>query len=593
MKSIIKQMKNIAWLSKPYWTHGKWYIIILSIISVIQITVDDVVYVRFPEIIINVLAKGSTFINIVIIAGTICGIALLNNIIPNVFHRYFMKKQEGINLKINRSIYEKAMQTDYKYVDMPEYYDNYAWAINEYVNQTNAARDFIIRLLQYIFSITVLTSIIATIGPWILIVEIVQMILHALINVKVNQNNIKETEELVPINRRLDYFHRLFYLKEYAADIKSTPISKYAFNGYDQAGKSKLDKVSYFASKTAFWGSLHEVLFYLTEFIIILYLTYSIINGSIIEIGMYMTMMLAFYRVDSKLYSFIDMLRSANNLSLRAEKIKGFFELKSEIETFEKTQTMLPLSEDKFSIQINNVTFAYDNGNPILSGINMDIKPGEKIAIVGENGVGKSTLIKLLLRLYDVNDGEILINGKAIQKYDLHELRNCIGVAFQNPNIYAMSFSENILLYGENSIPLEHLINQLGLLSIFNTTDPEYNIELTREFSNDGLVLSGGEMQKVALARVMCKNFGLLLLDEPSSALDPIAEHKMAELILDAANKTTTIIVAHRLSTIRNADKIMLIDGGKISESGTHDELMALHGKYYEMFTKQAENYIN
>lgn len=118
-------------------------------------------------------------------------------------------------------------------------------------------------------------------------------------------------------------------------------------------------------------------------------------------------------------------------------------------------------------------------------------------------------------------------------------------------------------------------------------------MELTKEFTKDGIVLSGGETQKIALARVMCKNFGLLLLDEPSSALDPIAEHRITELLLDTANTTTTIIVAHRLSTIRNADKILLIDHGQVIESGTHNELMDLHGKYYQMFTKQAENYIN
>ncbi len=594
MKNILKQFKNIAWLCRPYWKYGKLYIILSLVLLVMRSTIEDVIYVRFPEIIIDSLAEGGTISNIVVIAAIICGISLLNNVIPNAFHRYFTKKQETIGLKLRRNIYEKIMQTDYKYVDLPQYYDNYAWAINEYVSQTNVARDFIIRFFQYFSSIAVLTTIIATIGPWILIVEIIQMILHALINLKVNQNDIEETEQLIPINRRLDYFHRLFYLKEYAADMKSTPLSDYAFEGYDEAGKSKLEVISNFATKTAFWGSMHEVVFYITEFIIVLYLAQSIIAGNIIEIGMYMTMMLAFYRVDSKLYGFIDMLRSANNLSLKTEKIKEFFALKSEIETCKNDYTSSISSQTKFSVQLKNVSFAYEDNTPVLSGINIDIKPGEKIALVGENGVGKSTLIKLLLRLYDVDNGEILINGEPIKKYNLHELRNHIGVAFQTPNIYAMSFADNILLYGENSnYSLDDLVKKIGLDAIFNTDAHDYDMELTKEFTKDGIVLSGGETQKIALARVMCKNFGLLLLDEPSSALDPIAEHRITELLLDTANTTTTIIVAHRLSTIRNADKILLIDHGQVIESGTHNELMDLHGKYYQMFTKQAENYIN
>ena len=198
-----------------------------------------------------------------------------------------------------------------------------------------------------------------------------------------------------------------------------------------------------------------------------------------------------------------------------------------------------------------------------------------------------------MLRLYDVSSGEILINGHSIKNYDVHALRQKIGVAFQNPNIYAMTFAENISLYNDVSDDkINRIAKQFDFNSVFTKNDAGYDAELTREFDQQGIILSGGEIQKVALARIMYGNFGLLLLDEPSSALDPIAEYKMSELILSAANKTTTIMVAHRLSTTRNADRIVLIDNGVIKEAGTHDELMLLHGKYYEMFTKQAENYI-
>lgn len=513
-------------------------------------------------------------------------------LIPCAFYSYFERKNTYINLKINSDIYKKAAQIDYKYIDNPDYYNRYTWAINEYVRQTNAARDFINNTLQYFMAIAVLLSIIATIGPWILLIEGVQLVLHAIINIRENKIDIRQKEELNPVQRRLSYYHRLFYLQDYSADIKSTKLKDYIFKKYESTGKTNIEIVNRYAKKTLLLGMLHESIFAITEFGIIFYLIYNITIGNIPEVGLYITMILAFYRVDSKLQGFIDLLRRANELSLNAEEIHKFFEIKSEIEDGSAEQKLIP-TNDIFSVELKDVSFAYENSGFALSNINIVIKPGEKIAVVGENGAGKSTFIKLLLRLYDVSSGEILINGHSIKNYDVHALRQKIGVAFQNPNIYAMTFAENISLYNDVSDDkINRIAKQFDFNSVFTKNDAGYDAELTREFDQQGIILSGGEIQKVALARIMYGNFGLLLLDEPSSALDPIAEYKMSELILSAANKTTTIMVAHRLSTTRNADRIVLIDNGVIKEAGTHDELMLLHGKYYEMFTKQAENYI-
>lgn len=331
----------------------------------------------------------------------------------------------------------------------------------------------------------------------------------------------------------------------------------------------------------------------LTEFIIIIYLAYNIVHGNIPEVGMYITMTLAYYRVDSKLYSLLNLLQEVNGISMNAERIQVFFNIQADIE---KSESMIGniVGEGKFSVELKNVGFTYDKSKFNLSNLNFKIEPGQKIAIVGENGAGKSTFVKLLLRLYDVSEGEILINSKNIKDYDVVSLRNRIGVAFQNTNIYAMTFDENLSLYGGISKNrLDEIKGKFGIDSIANKNGVEQDVELTKEFSKNGIILSGGEAQKVALARAMSREFGLLLLDEPSSALDPLAEAKMSELILSTANTTTTIIIAHRLSTIRNVDNIIVFDNGQIKECGTHDELMKLKGKYYEMFTLQAENYVN
>lgn len=591
MKSIFKNIKNIAWLFRPYWKYGKIYLILSIFVFVLRAPIEDYIYVRFPEIVIDSLSKGDTFVHIAVIASIICTVSLFIHILPYLFHSYFAKKQETIELKVKRDIYEKSKQVDYKYIDNPEYYDNYAWAVNEYANQISSVRKFVNKFLSYFISISVLIAIMATIGPWILVIEVIQMFLQAVINNYYNKIDIKKKSELVPVNRKLSYYHRLFYMKDYSADMKATSLSQFVFNEFEQTGKTKVNITEKYAKKAGLCIILQESIFCLTEFSIIIYLVHNIIAGNIPEIGMYMTMMLAFYRVDSKLYGFIGMIKEVQSFSLNAEKIRQFFDIKSEIEIAGPENKLVP-SADMFSVNLKNVGFKYENSDFALENLNISINPGEKVAIVGENGAGKSTFVKLLLRLYDVSEGEITINNKPIKAYDIHALRKKIGVAFQNTNIYAMTFLENISLYNEaTSFELDNISNELEINSILEKNNADYNAELTREFDKSGIMLSGGEAQKVALARIMTGEFGLLLLDEASSALDPIAEYKMSQMILGAANKTTTIMIAHRLSAIRNADKIILIDHGKVSETGTHDDLMKLRGKYYEMFTKQAENY--
>jgi ATP-binding cassette subfamily B protein len=241
------------------------------------------------------------------------------------------------------------------------------------------------------------------------------------------------------------------------------------------------------------------------------------------------------------------------------------------------------------NVSLSDISFAYPNSNFSLRNISLRINAGEKIAIVGENGAGKSTLMKLLLRLYDTDGGDILYNGKRIKDYDVHALRRRVGAAFQTPNVYALTLAENLQTY--NRADAERLIAALREIGLSRLAD-KLDEEVTKEFDENGIMLSGGEAQKLALARLLTGDFGLLLLDEPSSALDPIAEHEMTKLLFSQSSRTTTIMVAHRLSTVRNADKIYVIEDGAVAESGTHDELIAKNGKYADMFRKQAENYV-
>lgn len=305
-----------------------------------------------------------------------------------------------------------------------------------------------------------------------------------------------------------------------------------------------------------------------------------------------MTMMLAVESLKNALNEMFYYVKDANRLGMYAKRIRAFFDVKSDIET--DVEHKLPVPSGAYAVSFQNVCFSYANALFAIKDFNLHIKPGEKIAIVGENGAGKSTLVKLLLRFYNTTSGRISINGTDIKDYNITELRGKIGVAFQNVNVYAISLAKNMMLYNEaTDNQLQKIIDKVGLANVLRKNDADISAEVTKEFNEKGIMLSGGEIQKIGISRLFTGEFGLLLLDEPSSALDPLAEYEMTKLILDSSNLSTTIIVAHRLSTIRGADRIVLVDNGSIKEIGTHDELMGLKGKYYEMFTKQAENYIN
>jgi ATP-binding cassette subfamily B protein len=244
---------------------------------------------------------------------------------------------------------------------------------------------------------------------------------------------------------------------------------------------------------------------------------------------------------------------------------------------------------------LQNVHFAYKD-DEILKGVSLKIHRGDKIALVGYNGAGKTTLVKLLMRLYDPTDGEILYNGINIKEYDLDAYRACIGAVFQDYKIFASTIAENVLADVDDGTKRETVLTALQKSAFeekLSTFEKGIDTELTREFYKDGTNLSGGEEQKIAIARVFAQPYELLIMDEPSSALDPISEYKLNHSIAESAADKTVIFISHRLSTTRHADRIYMFESGQVIESGTHDELVAnTNGKYYGIWHAQAQYYV-
>ncbi|MBQ9887387.1 MAG: ABC transporter ATP-binding protein [Lachnospiraceae bacterium] len=293
----------------------------------------------------------------------------------------------------------------------------------------------------------------------------------------------------------------------------------------------------------------------------------------------------------SSITVFIEMLIQLYAGDMKINNFKNFMRYESLIKD---EGVLIPSKKPK--IEFKNVSFKYPYTDKlILDNLSMSIEPGQKIALVGLNGSGKTTLIKLLLRFYDVTDGEILLDGRNIKEYSLKKLRRLFGVVFQDFSMYAFSAKDNITMSDiDSGFDAERFKNaaQLSEVEDFAGKWAEgYDTFLTKQFDEDGEELSGGQWQKIALARAFYKNAEFVILDEPNSSMDPEAEYKIFKQYDKIMKDKGAILISHRLSNVIHADKIMVLENGAILEEGTHNELISKDGRYAELFNMQSESY--
>lgn len=584
------KMKNLSLIFSAFWKYGKLYVLITLFCSAILQPLQTSLFTLLPKIAIDSVVKGISKKELVFIialfALILCVIGVTQKILTTVYSQY---TNGMIIQKIKSDLNKKALYTDYKYYDDPKFYSSFAYALEHFPEQASVISYVIPMLLKDIVTLVAMSAIIFTADAYLVLISLFFIILSAFVDFKAIQPANEYSRKEIEIWKPFHYAMRSINEKENAAELRASNAGK---NLLDMANKSfdtfKNERKVY-TKKMLPFVFLQGLLSPIQTVAVLFYVVVFIIDGDVQKIGLYASLTAATTVLSgnlSGLFSNINIL--IRHLS-QFEGVAEFLNLKSEIEPIDETKAVPP--DDLFDIRLSNVSFCYGNDEPTLNNIDLHIKAGQKIAIVGENGAGKTTLTKLLLRLYDVNSGEIVVNGLNIKDYELHKLRMRIGTAFQNERILALTLRENLTVYhNATDEQLEEVIHKLGLDKVYNNSDG-LDTTISKEFEENGLVLSGGETQRLAVARLFTGQFGLLILDEPSSALDPLAEAKLMEHILDVSNTATTVMVAHRLSTVRDFDVIYYLENGQIAESGTHDALMKAQGKYYKMFQTQGKNY--
>lgn len=574
--------RSLRFLLEPWWKHGKSLLVGSLFSALVLSPVSGWFSATLAQAVIAVAHAEEDFQAALRVGLIYLSVSLLLRIAKMLFDDFYCNwKEREIEGIIEEAIYQKALNTDYRHYDDPAFFDSYQLATEKFAAQSSALRKNIFSVLGESTRFLVYAYLLGSHSIALFLIVFFCSIFVACAQIYWSKVSVEREGKRIVQNRKASYVQRLFFDRTVVADMLSSHIRIPLFRLFNSSIKEQVAIYKEYRVKEFIIDLLVSITQLGTTFSVPVYVTWGLLSGTMQDIGVFATLIAASTALKETMNNLGWWVSQVSLGISYSQKVQQFFHIKSEIEP--STNGLTPVNTP-FSVQFDHVSYTYPNGDFGLHDLNFSIQPGQKIAIVGENGAGKTTLTKLLLRLYNPNTGRILINDKPVADYSVSALRNRIGVVFQNTSAYALTVRENMIAYTPcDDEQLRADLVQLGL-----PLDLDANV--TREFYQDGVVLSGGASQKLCLSRLLHGHFGLLILDEPSSALDPIAEYDLAKLFFQNSS-TTTIMIAHRLSTVVEADKILLLSSGKILASGTHPQLMEGCALYRGMFTRQAEGY--
>jgi len=471
------------------------------------------------------------------------------------------------------------------------FYDKLERARQQTVGRTILLSQVMSQVQDFISMAFLLTALIAF-NSWLILLLILAIIPSFLGESYFNSKNYALSRSQTPERRELDYLRYLGASDETAKEVKIFGLSDFIITRFKTLSDKFYSDNSKLAVRRSLWGTFFSVLGTLGYYAAYGFIIYETVTGKS-SVGSLTFLAGSFRQLSGLMETMLSRFTIVSQGAIYLNDFIDFFEIKPNI-TQNQNALIFP-NPIKTGFVFENVGFQYRNTDRWANrNLSFTLKPGEKLALVGENGAGKTTLVKLLARLYDPTEGRILLDGRDLKEYELEGLRHNLGIIFQDYIRYQMTFYQNIAVGNIKELNNEALVKKAATESLADKLAlkfPEaYQQWLGRRF-NDGVELSGGEWQKVALARAYMKDAQVLILDEPTAALDARAEYEVFQRFSELTKGKSAVLISHRFSTARLADRILVLENGTLLESGTHQELLKAEGRYAELFNLQAKGY--
>jgi ATP-binding cassette, subfamily B, bacterial len=505
---------------------------------------------------------------------------LLDSLLGDLFSNYTSVK-----------IMEHAATLDLEQFEDSVFYDKLERARQQTIGRTILLSQ-VLSQVQDLITMSFLAAGLLVFNPWLILLLFVAVLPAFIGESYFNDKNYSLSRRQTPERRELDYIRYIGASDETAKEVKLFNLSGFLVERFRQLSRKFYFDNKKLAIKRSAWGTFFSLIGTLGYYGAYVFMISKTVQGKI-SVGDLTFLAGSFRQLRALLDGILGRFTAVSQGAIYLKDFFDFFDIEPAIRPDPNARPFPNPIQQGFVFE--NVGFKYSNSEHFANRyLNFTLAAGEKLALVGENGAGKTTLVKLLARLYDPAEGRILLDGYDLREYDLSELRHNVGVIFQDYIRYQMTAAQNIAVGNidekENRQLVERSAQKSMADALIQRLSGKYDQALGRRF-NQGVELSGGEWQKIALARAYMKDAQLLILDEPTSALDARAEYEVFQRFAELTRGKTAVLISHRFSTVRMADRILVLDKGEMLEIGSHEELLAKNGRYAELFKMQAMGY--
>ncbi len=592
--SKVRIFANNTYAVRTVWESSKKRVIHTALNSIIGYAEWIFMSIFFLRFVIHAIETEAPFATIMVFIG-ICfavfaSLSMYSSYLNAVLIPYTDNK---IYRCLYRKLYAKARNVELRCFEDAEFYNRYTMALDGSAQKMTKSVEIFFQVIFGVMAAAAAFWSMFSIDPYSVLFVISPIIGNFVFGGLMNKIWGGRYVDTVKNNRRAEYVNRVMHLAEYAKEIRYSSIHELMMKRYAESVEGNRAVADKYAKRATIYTWAQNVTTFALVFEgIMIYAAYRTIVSKTMGLA---ELAIMFTAMSTSSWILIGMFNNIVEAMKNGQFLEYFHTFMEYEEKIPEDQDGLIPEEKVRSIEFRNVCFAYKENEPVINNLSFKIEGDKVCALVGHNGAGKSTIIKLLFRLYDPTGGEVLVNGINIKEYNLKAYRRLFSAAFQDYKVMAMSVKDNVLMGAKFEQPdetAERALRCAGVWEKVQTLPQGMNTMMTREFDSDGAVLSGGEQQKIVVARAFAQKASVKVFDEPSSALDPIAEYELYRGIMNESKGHITLFISHRLSSVKDADTVYMLENGAVIEQGDHKSLMAQKGKYCEMFTKQAQNYL-